>query len=35
MRQYADGEFTYSDKTLKKTRVIKVEISSMTGKKSG
>lgn len=34
MSQYADGAFTYSDKTLKKTRVIKVEISSMTGKKS-
>ena len=34
MRQYADGEFTYSDKTLKKTRVIRVEISSMAGKKS-
>ena len=34
MRQYADGAFTYSDKTLKKTLVIKVEISSMTGKKS-
>ena len=35
MRQYADGVFGYSDNTLKKTRVIKVEISSMTGKKSG
>ena len=34
MGQYADGAFTYSDKTLKKTRVIKVEISGMTGKKS-
>jgi len=35
MRQYAEGEFTYSDKILEKTLVIKVEISSMTGKKSG
>jgi len=35
MRQYGDGEFTYSDKILEKTLVIKVEISSMTGKKSG
>jgi nitroimidazol reductase NimA-like FMN-containing flavoprotein (pyridoxamine 5'-phosphate oxidase superfamily) len=35
MRQYADGEYSYSEKTLKKTRMIKVEISSMTGKKSG
>ena len=34
MGQYADGAFIYSDKTLKKTLVIKVEISSMTGKKS-
>ena len=34
MRQYADGKFEYSDKALKETRVIKVEISSMTGKKS-
>ena len=34
MGQYADGAFEYSDKTLKETRVIKVEISSMTGKQS-
>ena len=36
MRQYAEeGEFTYSDKILEKTLVIKVEIRSMAGKKSG
>jgi nitroimidazol reductase NimA-like FMN-containing flavoprotein (pyridoxamine 5'-phosphate oxidase superfamily) len=34
MGQYADGAFEYSDKALTKTRVIKVDISSMTGKKS-
>ena len=34
MRQYADGQFEYSDKALKKTLIIKVDISHMTGKKS-
>lgn len=34
MRQYTDGAYVYSEKKLKKTLVIKVEISSMTGKKS-
>ena len=34
MGQYADGAFTYSDKTLNKTLVIIVEITGMTGKKS-
>jgi hypothetical protein len=34
MRQYANGAFEYSDKALKKTLIIKVNISHMTGKKS-
>jgi nitroimidazol reductase NimA-like FMN-containing flavoprotein (pyridoxamine 5'-phosphate oxidase superfamily) len=34
MGQYADGDFEYSDKALDKTLIIKVNISSMTGKKS-
>ncbi|MDJ0986772.1 MAG: pyridoxamine 5'-phosphate oxidase family protein [Desulfobacterales bacterium] len=34
MGQYADGDFEYADKALSKTLVIKVEIHSMTGKKS-
>ena len=34
MRQYADGDFKYSDKSFGKALVIKVEIESMTGKKS-
>ena len=34
MSQYTDGEFIYPDKNLNKALVIKVEISSMTGKKS-
>ena len=34
MAQYADGAFEYSEKALGKVLVIKVEIESMTGKKS-
>jgi nitroimidazol reductase NimA-like FMN-containing flavoprotein (pyridoxamine 5'-phosphate oxidase superfamily) len=34
MRQYADGDFEYSEKAFKEALVIKVEIESMTGKKS-
>ena len=34
MAQYADGVFEYSEKVLGKALVIKVEIESMTGKKS-
>ena len=34
MGQYADGDFEYSEKSFEKALVIKVEISSMTGKKS-
>jgi nitroimidazol reductase NimA-like FMN-containing flavoprotein (pyridoxamine 5'-phosphate oxidase superfamily) len=34
MRQYADGDFKYSEKAFGKALVIKVEIQSMTGKKS-
>ena len=34
MTQYADGAFEYSEKAFEKTLVIKVEIKSMTGKKS-
>ena len=34
MRQYAEGDFEYSEKSFKKALVIKVEISSMTGKKA-
>ena len=34
MAQYADGPFEYSEKNFKKALVIKVEIESMTGKKS-
>jgi len=34
MAQYADGPFEYSEKAFGKTLVIKVEIESMTGKKS-
>lgn len=35
MAQYADGTFEYSEKALGKALVIKVEIESMSGKKSG
>ena len=35
MAQYADGAFEYSEKDLGRVLVIKVEIESMTGKKSG
>jgi nitroimidazol reductase NimA-like FMN-containing flavoprotein (pyridoxamine 5'-phosphate oxidase superfamily) len=34
MRQYADGDFEYSEESFEKALVIKVEIESMTGKKS-
>lgn len=34
MAQYAEGAFEYSEKALEKVLVIKVEIESMTGKKS-
>ena len=34
MAQYADGAFEYSEKALGKVLVIKVEIETMTGKKS-
>ena len=34
MRQYYEGEFEYSAKTLAEMLVIKVDISAMTGKKS-
>jgi len=34
MRQYSEGDFEYSDKSLAKMLVIKVDISRMTGKKS-
>ena len=34
MAQYADGAFEYSQKAFKEALVIKVEIESMTGKKS-
>ncbi|MBC8392589.1 MAG: pyridoxamine 5'-phosphate oxidase family protein [Deltaproteobacteria bacterium] len=34
MHQYSDETFAYSEKILKKTLVIKVEITHMTGKQS-
>jgi nitroimidazol reductase NimA-like FMN-containing flavoprotein (pyridoxamine 5'-phosphate oxidase superfamily) len=34
MRQYADGNFEYSEKSFEKALVIKVEIENMAGKKS-
>ena len=34
MAQYADGAFEYSEKEFRKALVIKVEIESITGKKS-
>ena len=34
MDQYAEGEFDYSDTALDRTIVIRVDISSMTGKES-
>ena len=34
MNQYADGSFMYEDASLKSAVIIKVEISSMTGKQS-
>jgi len=34
MQQYSDRSFAYSEKILKKTLVIKVEITHMTGKQS-
>ena len=35
MQNYSEGAFEYSEEAVKKTVVIKVEIESMTGKKSG
>jgi nitroimidazol reductase NimA-like FMN-containing flavoprotein (pyridoxamine 5'-phosphate oxidase superfamily) len=35
MRQYAEGTHEYSDESLRKTAVIKVEIREISGKKSG
>lgn len=35
MRQYAEGAHNYSDETLRKIAVIKVEIQEISGKKSG
>ena len=34
MAQYAEGKFDYSDADLDRTIVIRVDISSMTGKES-
>jgi nitroimidazol reductase NimA-like FMN-containing flavoprotein (pyridoxamine 5'-phosphate oxidase superfamily) len=34
MAHYSDGEFEYSDENLQRTTVVKVEICSMTGKRS-
>ena len=34
MRQYGDGDFGYSDKAFGEVLVIKIEIETMTGKKS-
>ncbi len=34
-RQYAEGAHEYSDETLRKTAVFKVEIREISGKKSG
>ena len=34
MAHYSDGKFEYSDKNLGRTTVIKVKITSMTGKRS-
>lgn len=35
MRQYSEGRHLYSEETLRKTAVIKVEIREISGKKSG
>jgi hypothetical protein len=35
MRQYSEGTHEYSDESLRKTAVIKVEILEISGKKSG
>lgn len=35
MRQYAEGAHEYSDETLRKTAVFKVDIREISGKKSG
>ena len=35
MAHYSDKEFQYPDHTISKTIIVKVEIESMTGKKSG
>jgi nitroimidazol reductase NimA-like FMN-containing flavoprotein (pyridoxamine 5'-phosphate oxidase superfamily) len=35
MRHYSEGSFEFPEEVLEKTVVIKVEITRMTGKKSG
>ena len=35
MRQYTDQSFTFDDKMLNRTAVIRVDIETMTGKQSG
>jgi len=35
MRHYSNGDFGYSEETVEKTAVIKIEIQSMTGKQAG
>jgi nitroimidazol reductase NimA-like FMN-containing flavoprotein (pyridoxamine 5'-phosphate oxidase superfamily) len=35
MRQYGDREYTYDDKIVELTVVVRLEITSMTGKESG
>ena len=35
MQNYSDGSFKYSVEAIKKAAIIRVEIKSMTGKKSG
>ena len=35
MQQYSKGVFEYPEESIKNTVVIKVEIESMTGKRSG
>jgi len=35
MENYSDGSFEYPLETIKNTVIIRVEVESMTGKKSG
>lgn len=35
MKQYTKGEFSFPKKTLARTLVVKIDINSVTGKKSG